>query len=121
MDKEAVLKRLNEVGMELGDLANECALEHKGQENNAGVFLHEAVNNIWKAEKCLNGENQDVPPEIIARSMGADLGDLAEGLVEGIEVIAAEMDLALDSLTPDSCEVAVEEEVEDDDYDDDDD
>lgn len=91
MNKKDTLKRLNQIGFELGNIANDCAIKLKDENNNAGVFLHEAANNVWKAERCLNGENEEIPMEIINRSVGMDIGEMALGLSQNINGIAKDL------------------------------
>ncbi len=65
-------ERLAEIAEELFDMANSYAIE-KGETGNAATFLHESVNNIWTAQKCLNGEDISMPIDFFFRSMGIDM------------------------------------------------
>jgi len=68
-------ERMAELANELFDLANEFALEKKP---NVGVFLHESVNNIWRALKSLDGEKQAIPIDFFFRSMGLDMDNITK-------------------------------------------
>ncbi len=74
-------ERMNEIAIELFDMANSFAIEEQDR-GNAAIFLHEAVNNIWTAEKCLNGEDMPIPMGSVMRSMGIDIEQMMRDIAD---------------------------------------
>ena len=74
-------KRMQEIAVELFEMANAHATDDQDT-GNAAIFLHEAVNNIWTAEKCLNGKDIPIPMAIIMRSMGMDMGQMMKDVAD---------------------------------------
>ncbi len=81
MTTDKIRERMQEIAVELFEIANACATDDKDT-SNAAIFLHEAVNNIWTAEKCLNGEDIPIPMAIIIRSMGMDMGKMMTDIAD---------------------------------------
>lgn len=74
-------ERLAKIANELFDIANSYAIE-KGETGNTATFLHESVNNIWTAQKCLDGKDIPMSMDFFFRSMGISLERLAKDASE---------------------------------------
>ena len=75
-------KRMQEIAEELFEMANNLATEKEEDTGNAATFIHEAVNNIWKAQKCFDGEDIPIPMGSVMRSMGIDIEQMMKDIAD---------------------------------------
>ena len=74
MTKEEKMKRLDELSTEIFTMANSFAGDKTGA---VACYLHESVNNIWKAQKVFGSKTESkIPIEFVAESMGLGVGSM---------------------------------------------